>query len=260
MSRDVQIITSPLLTCPHGFSTRTGGVSTGIFESLNLGSGRGESLENIEKNWVIFGRAVGLDTSRFVCGPQVHGGEVRIARREDAHSVREPAPWKPGVDGYVTDIPGLPLVIFTADCAPLLLHDPVAGVVGAAHCGWRGTAADMMASVVEKMALLGARPENIRAVIGPGIRQCCFQTGPEVPEALGRMLGGDTAGLFRPDAEPGKFRVDLPGAVARRLEQLGLAPEHIGQTGQCTMCHPELFWSHRSMGNARGSQANIIAL
>ncbi len=256
---EVSVIRSPLLTCPHGFSTRTGGVSTGIFESLNLGSGRGESLENIEKNWVIFGRAVGLDTSRFVCGPQVHGGEVRIARREDAHSVWQSATW-PGVDGYVTDIPGLPLVIFTADCAPLLLQDPEAGVIGAAHCGWRGTAADIMASVVEKMTLLGARPENIRAVVGPGIRQCCFQTGPEVPEALGRMLGGDTEGLFIPDGEPGKYRVDLPGTVVRRLMQLGLAPEYVGQTGQCTMCHPEQFWSHRSMGNARGSQANSIAL
>ncbi len=256
---ELQVIQSRVIGCRHGFSTRVGGVSRGILSSLNLGLNRGDDPLLVEENWRRFGAAVGIDTRRTVHGHQVHGNEVRVATWADAHTVQEEAAWSP-VDGYVTDEPGLPLVVFTADCTPLLLHDPVAGVVGAAHCGWRSTAADMMASVVEKMILLGAHSEDIRAAIGPGIRQCCFQTSAEVPQALAEMLGGDTDGLWRADEAEGKFRVNLPGAVERRLLQLGLRPEHIEQTGQCTMCDPGLFWSHRAMGNHRGSQANVIAL
>lgn len=257
---NIQIIRSPLISCRHGFSTRVGGVSLGLYDSLNLGLNRGDDPAHVAENWKRFGQAVGIDTKRFVHGPQVHGSAVRVARASDAHSIFQTASW-PGADGYVTNIPDLPLVIFTADCTPLLLEDPAARVVGAVHCGWRSTAADIMANAVEKMVSLGAAPENIRAAIGPGIRQCCFQTSLEVPQALDSLLKGQTDGLYAPDrSAPGKYRVDLPGAVARRLEQLGLLPEHIGQTGQCTMCDPGLFWSHRAMGTARGSQANIIAL
>ena len=257
---EVSVIHSKLLTCPHGFSTKTGGVSGGIFESLNLGMNRGDADENVLENWARFGKAVGIDTTRFVHGHQSHGNTVRVAKPGDAHSPLEPAPW-PEADGYVTDEPGLPLVIFTADCTPLLMQDPYAGVIAAVHCGWRSTVADIQAKALEAMISLGAKAENIRAAIGPGIRQCCFQTGPEVARAVDTLLSGDTAGLCAPDKEaPGKFRVDLPGTVERRLLQLGLRGSNIEQTGQCTMCRQELFWSHRAQGTARGSQANIIML
>ena len=259
MEEDI-VIRSRLLACRHGFSTRLGGVSEGTFESLNLGAGRGDAMENVRENWRRFGAAVGIDTARFVHGRQVHGALVRVARREDAHPIDEPAGWE-GADGYVTAEPDLPLAVFTADCTPLLMLDPRAGVVAAVHCGWRSTAADIEKNAVEAMAGLGARPQDIRAAIGPGIRKCCFQTGPEVPAALDALLGGDGAGLWEPDpAAQGKYRTDLPGAVKRRLTQLGLPEENIDELGLCTMCRPDRFWSHRSMGAARGSQANIIAL
>lgn len=255
-----EVLTSRLLTCRHGFSTRTGGVSEGRFRSLNLGANRGDAPENVRENWRRFGAAVGIDTTRFVHGPQVHGNLVRMARRGDAHTIDEPAGWE-GADGYVTAEEDLPLAVFTADCTPLLMQDPAAGVVAAVHCGWRSTAADIEKNALEAMTRLGARTQDIRAAIGPGIRQCCFQTGPEVLAAIHTLLGGDTAGLFAPDpAAPGKYRIDLPGTVKRRLLQLGLAEDHIDELGVCTMCRQDLFWSHRAMGTMRGSQANIIAL
>ena len=257
---EVLVLRSELITCRHGFSTRPGGVSQGIFDSLNLGANRGDPIENVSENWRRFCRAVGVDDDRFVHGRQSHGTTVRVAVREDAHRISEPTPW-PEADGYVTNVPGVPLVVFTADCTPLLMQDPQAGVIAAVHCGWRSTVADIERVVVQAMVSLGAKPENIRAAIGPGIRKCCFQTGPEVPAAVKTLLGGDDGGLYEPDGtEPGKFRVDLPGAVKRRLLQLGLSERNIDELGVCTMCDPGRFWSHRAMGAARGSQANMIVL
>ena len=257
---DIEVITSKLLTCRHGFSTRTGGVSGGIFASLNLGANRGDSMENVAENWRRFGAAVGFDGTRFVHGRQSHGVTVRVACRADMHAIDEPAAWQ-SADGYVTNEPDVPLAVFTADCTPLLMQDPSAGVIAAVHCGWRSTVADIEKNALEAMESLGARPGNIRAAIGPGIRRCCFQTGPEVPRAIDGLLSGHSRGLYGPDGDvPGKFRVDLPGAVRRRLLQLGLREENIDELGVCTMCQPDRFWSHRAQGAARGSQANVIAL
>lgn len=256
----VEFLRSGLITCRHGFSTRLGGVSEGIFASLNLGANRGDSMENVLENWRRFGDALGVDTARFVHGHQSHGTTVRIAVRADAHAISAPTPWR-SADGYVTNERDVPLVVFTADCTPLLMQDPSAGVIAAVHCGWRSTVADIEAQAVKAMVSLGAKPENIRAAIGPGIRRCCFQTGPEVPRAIDGLLGGASKGLYGPDeTAAGKFRVDLPGTVKRRLEQLGLAEENIDELGVCTMCRQDLFWSHRALGAARGSQANLIVL
>ena len=259
--REPVVLTSGLLACRHGFSTRLGGVSGGIYESLNLGriDTLGDDPALVRENWAIFGAATGIDTSRFVHGRQMHSAVVRIASPADAHGIADLSDIE--ADGFVTDIPGLPLAVFTADCAPLLMHEPAAGVIAAVHCGWRGTVADIPGAAVERMTALGASPERIRAAIGPCIRRCCFQTGPEVPEAVDRLLGTDAAGLYEPDAAAeGKYRVDLPGVVKRRLIQRGLLPENIDDLGACTMCAPDSFWSHRRLGLRRGSQASIIML
>ena len=259
--RKPYVLRSEKLACPHGFSTRIGGVSAGVFESLNLGriDTLGDDPALVAENWRLFGEAVGIDTSRFVHGNQVHGNTVRIAAREDAHGICDPSPIE--ADGYVTDIPGLPLAVFTADCVPLLMHAPRAGVVAAVHCGWKPTAADIMGKAVEAMVSLGAAPSELHAAVGPCIRRCCFQTGPEVPAALDAMLASGAEGLYEPDpTEPGKFRTDLPGAVVRRLTELGVLPENIDDIRECTMCAPETYWSHRSMGMRRGSQASVIML
>ena len=253
-------LTSNIITCPHGFSTRLGGVSEGIFGSLNLGRlDLGDEPERVAENWRIFGSACGIDTTRFVHGRQIHGNTVMLAGWEHAHGITEPSGWE--ADGYVTDIPGLPLAVFTADCAPLLMLEPEAGVAAAIHCGWRSTAADIEGAAVEKMLSLGADIRKLRAAIGPCIRKCCFQTGPEVASAMEALLGGDMKGLAAEDpSEPGKLLLDLPGVVKRRLLQLGVPAEQIDDLNECTKCHPERYWSHRALGMRRGSQANIIML
>lgn len=253
-------LTSDRIACSHGFSTRLGGVSEGIFESLNLGRlDLGDDPVRVQENWKIFGAACGIDTTRFVHGRQVHGNTVLIASEEDARGIVERSPLE--ADGYVTNIPGLPLAVFTADCAPLLLHEPEAGVVAAIHCGWRSTAADIEAEAVRRMRSLGAKEGNIRAAIGPCIRQCCFQVGPEVAQAMEALLGGPLGALcIRDETAEERYLLDLPGVVKRRLVLLGVPEENIDDLGECTKCRPERYWSHRAHGMRRGSQANMIML
>jgi YfiH family protein len=199
---------------------------------------------------------------------QVHGTEVRVVAEADRRVPLNED--RPACDGLVTNVRGLPLIIFTADCIPVLLCDPEAGVVGAVHCGWRSTVQDILGIAVRKMLALGARPERIRAAIGPGIGACCFETGAEVAKAVRSWLPGGEKfcrPLGEPDLMPGtwekpeaKFMVELRGADRARLLRLGLREDHIDVSGACTKCEPDTYWSHRRTGKPRGSQAAVVML
>ncbi len=243
----------------HGFTTRFGGVSTGVFESLNLGENRGDDPELVRENFRRMGQALGIDPEAMAFSRQVHGNQVRVVAEGDRRSLFQPVEYE--ADGLVTNVKGLPIIIFTADCVPVLLHDPMAGVIGAIHCGWRSSVMDILGAAVEKMVSLGAEPGHIRAAIGPAIDKCCFETGPEVPGAVEKYLNGDTEGLYwpRPGVQ-GKFFVDLKGANRRRLIQLGLKPESISVSQECTVCRADKYWSHRATKGRRGSQAAVICL
>ena len=242
----------------HGFSTRLGGVSSGIYESLNLGSTRGDDPEHVRENYRRFFSSIGADGSRVIMTNQVHGDVVRPVTTADIKSgLLDPEPYE--ADGLVTDLPGVALVIFSADCLPVLLYDPVRRVAAAVHAGWRGTAAGIVERAVEKMAFYGCRPEDILAAIGPGISQCCFETHEDVPNAMTAALGVRATPFLAP-IENGKFKVDLKGINAMRLERAGLLPAHISVTADCTACLPEKYWSHRATGGVRGSQAAVIQL
>ena len=259
--REPLVLKSKLITCPHAFSTRVGGVSTGLYESLNLSCNQpGDEPELVRENWRLFGQAAGIDTSRFVHAKQVHENYVHIARPEDACGILDHGGLQ--ADGHITDIPGLPLAVFTADCTPLLLHEPVRGIAAAIHCGWRSTMADIEGEAMKKLTAMGGEAKNVRAAIGPCIRSCCFQVGPEVAQAAQALLGEEASQAFyRPDpSADGKLLLDLAGVVRCRLLQLGVPAEQIEIIGECTMCHPERYWSHRRTGLARGSQASIIML
>ena len=156
--RGAAYLTAPNIAARHAFSTRLGGVSTGVLESLNLSVRRGDTPENVRENWRRLGAAAGLDLTRAVYAQQVHSAEVRIAHAADA----QPPELEPRFtcDGFVTNEPGVPLAVFMADCLPALLHDPVAGVIGAVHCGWRGSVADILGAAVAQMCALGAQPQN----------------------------------------------------------------------------------------------------
>lgn len=243
----------------HGFSTRKGGVSEGMWESLNLGPSRGDDPDHVRENYRRFLSAIGADGGRLAMTNQVHGGAVRCITTADLHD--DPC-GKVGyeADGLMTDLPDVALVIYSADCIPILFYDPVRRVIAAVHAGWRGTAAGIATAAVERMGdVYGCRPADILAAVGPGIGPDCFETHEDVPNAMTAALS--TAVLQHIKIkENGKFAVDLKGINAMRLEQAGLAPDHIAVSGICTACHPELFWSHRKLGTNRGSMAAAIQL
>ena len=244
----------------HGFSTRLGGISPAPLDSLNLGANRGDEPDNLRENYRRFCLAVGSDPTALVKNRQIHSDRVRVVTREDIL----PDPAMPGVaeaDGLVTDVPGLCLTVFSGDCLPILYYDPVRRVVGAAHAGWRGTAAGIAARTVETMrSRFGCRPEDILAAIGPGISQCCFETHADVPDGLRSGLGQEAEPFIHPLPGGEKYQVDLKGYNRRRLELAGVSPEHIAVCSACTACDLDTFWSHRIQGNARGSMAAMIQL
>ena len=260
--RGAAYLTAPNIPARHAFSTRLGGVSTGVLESLNLSVRRGDTPENVRENWRRLGAAAGLDLTRAVYAKQVHSADVRIAHAADA----QPPEMEPRFtcDGFVTNEPDVPLAVFMADCLPALLHDPAAGVIGAVHCGWRGSVADILGAAVAQMCALGAHPADIRAAIGPGIGACCFEVGPEVVAAAEALLGAPLGALVRPTAggrEKGvKFHVDLQGIGVRLLTDAGLSPENVIDSGICTKCCADEFWSHRATDGRRGVQAAVITL
>ena len=160
-------MTAPVITAKHAFSTRFGGVSEGGLASLNLGFNRGDERERVIENYRILGAALGIDVMRAAYTKQVHGTHVRLVTDADRCGPTDPAPCD--ADGLVTNVKGLPIFCFTADCVPLLLHDPAGGTAGAVHCGWRSSVSDIPGVAVGLMRSLGSRPGDIRAAIGPAI-------------------------------------------------------------------------------------------
>ncbi|MEG1987812.1 MAG: peptidoglycan editing factor PgeF [Oscillibacter sp.] len=255
----LRYLTSPLLSgVTHGFSTRLGGVSAPPFDTLNLGVGRGDTDAAVTENYRRFCAALGADVRRVVLSKQIHETTVRLCHGEDAgKGLFSPRDYT--ADALITNEANLPLVVFSADCGILLLHDPENHAVGAIHAGWRGCAAGIVEQTVQAMHdAFGTVPRQLLAAIGPCIGQCCFETDDDVPAAMLAALGE----AARPHLERRgrKWQVDLAGLNRTWLLRSGVVPEHIDHCGLCTACHPELFWSHRKMGEARGAQIALISL
>lgn len=254
----VEFLTSPGIAAPHGFSTRVGGVSTGIFESLNLGHRRGDDPSNVRENYRRFCAATGTDGNSIVMTNQVHGNAVKVVTRADVKpDLLAACPFE--ADGLATNAPGVTLCIFSADCVPVLLYDPVRKAIAAAHAGWRGTAAAIAAAAAETMAReFGSDPADLRAAIGPAIGKCCFETDDDVPAAMVAALGSPAEPFMAQIGE--KWHVDLKAINAAILERAGLSREHIDVSQDCTCCQHDRFWSHRYTKGERGSQAAVIML
>ena len=249
----LEYLTAEGISAPHCFTTRYGGVSTGIFASLNIAIKEGETEENVRKNIEILGCALGFGTEDLVLTRQTHSDIVRVVGREDCQGCFHRD--YPECDGLVTNAPGVALMIFTADCTPLLFHDPVTGAVGAGHGGWRGTAAAIGAKVVQAMVReFGSDPADIRAAIGPNIALCHFETDADVPEAMRAAFGPEVEAYIRRSGE--KYYLDLKQINALSLRRAGV--NHIEISDACTMCDPHRFWSHRVTRGQRGSQGAVI--
>ena len=220
----------------HGFFGRVGGVSNGLYRSLNCGYGSGDDPKAVGENRVRAMAACGMPPAALCTAYQVHSAEALVVS----------APWPrdeaPRLDAMATATPGLALAILTADCVPVLLADREAGVIGAAHAGWRGALNGIVEAAVEAMLGLGARAEGIRAVIGPAIGAASYEVGPEFPAPFLARNPQDED-LFAPAEREGHFLFDITGYVARRLQGLGLAA--VAATGGDTCAEAERFFSYR---------------
>ena len=249
----LEYLTAEGIAVPHCFTTKLGGVSTGALASMNIAIKLDETEENVTRNFEILGNALGFKISDLVLTRQTHSDIVRTVTRADCNGCFHRD--YPECDGLITNDPGVALTIFTADCTPLLFHDPLTGAVGAAHAGWRGTAAQIGAKTVQAMCReFGCDPANIRCAIGPNVGFCHFETDADVPEAMLAAYGDEVKAFIRTAGS--KYYLDLKAINALSLRRAGVI--HIDISEDCTMCRPDRYWSHRITGNVRGSQGAVI--
>ena len=220
----------------HGFFTRQGGVSSGVYASLNCGPGSRDDAANVTENRARVAEILGAEPSRLITVFQKHSADAVVTDK----------PWKEGkipeADAIVTAKPGLAIGVLTADCAPVLFCDGAAGVIGAAHAGWRGALSGIVEATVEAMRKLGARPEHITAVIGPTISQDAYEVGADFVE---RFLADEpeSAAFFLTDEGSGEPHFDLPAYVGERLARAGVGS--IADLGFCTYCEETRLFSYR---------------
>jgi polyphenol oxidase len=234
----LEILTSPALTARHGFFTRKGGASSGIFAGLNCGTGSSDQAEIVAINRARVAEAMGVAPGALVTVHQVHSAR--------AIPVTAPLAGRPQADAVVTATPGLALAVLTADCQPVLFHDSTAAVIGAAHAGWRGAMDGVLEATLDAMEDLGANRARIHAVIGPTISQAAYAVGPEFLDRF-RAEDPDTTRFFA--TGPGdRFLFDLPAYGLYRLRAAGIG--HAEWTGHCTYRDPERFYSFRRTTHA----------
>ena len=251
---ELEYLSADNISSPHGFTTRYGGVSRGHLASFNIGIHRGDAPENVFANFKILGDVLGFVPEQLVLTKQTHTDIVRKVGTEHLGAGLFKQELDP-CDGLITDTPGVGLVVFSADCTPILLEDPETGAVGAVHAGWRGTAAAIAGKAVDAMVeSFGCCRKNIRAAIGPNIGMCCFQTDEDVPLAMKKQFGSEAELFIRADRN--KYYVNLKEMNVLALRRAGV--ERIAISDVCTACEPNRFWSHRVVGDNRGSQGAVI--
>ena len=246
----------------HGFSTRLGGLSELSYtKSLNLGFYRGDRDIIVKKNIERFCEAVAIDASELVIMPQIHSTNViEITRENCGHGIYSPATFEG--DALVSCSRGTALGIRIADCVPILLADYGAGVIAAVHAGWRGTVGNIVGKTVEKMCFLGASAEDIRVAIGPHISMKNYEVGEDVAKAVLAAVGEEnlTFSHLRASKNAGKFLCGLGEVNKTLLVRAGIKEMHIDVCNECTYDNEELFYSHRRMGEKRGSLMAVIAI
>jgi hypothetical protein len=238
MHSTLEILTSRALAARHGFFTRKGGASSGIFAGLNCGAGSSDQAEIVAINRARVTEAMGLPPDALVTVHQVHSAR--------AVPVTGPMAVRPEADAMVTATPGVLLGILTADCQPVLFHDAAAGVIGAAHAGWRGAVDGVLEATLAAMESLGADRRRIHAVIGPTISQKAYEVGPEFFDRF-RDEDPDSTRFFA-NGTGGRMQFDLPGYGLHRLRGAG-----VGQaewTGHCTYSDASRFYSYRRTTHA----------
>lgn len=261
----VPFLKYPMLTelgvVKHGFSTRLGGVSQGCFESMNLSFTRGDREEDVRENFRRIAKAIRVRCEDMVFSQQTHTTNVRVVTDADrGMGMVRPLEYQ-DVDGLVTNVPGICLVTFYADCVPLFFVDPVKRVIGLSHSGWRGTVGKIGKRTVELMEKeYGCNPREIYAAIGPSICQDCYEVSEEVVEQFRQQFHpSDWERLFY-QKENGRFQLNLWNANELILREAGICEDHIAVTNVCTHCNSDVLFSHRTTGDKRGNLAAFLAL
>lgn len=245
----------------HGFSTRKGGVSTGIFSSMNLNFKRGDDPDAVLENYRRMAAALNMRVEDMVLSDQTHTTNVRVITEEDrGKGILRPQDYS-DVDGMITNVPEIVLVTSYADCVPLYFVDPVRKAIGLSHSGWKGTVGHIGQKTVWKMhEVYGSEPKDIVAAIGPSICQSCYEVSDDVAEAFRANFTADEAADILLDKGNGKYQLDLWKANWYVLTDAGILPEHLSVTDLCTACHPDLLWSHRKTNGQRGGLSAFLSL
>ena len=249
-------MTAPNINTSHAFTTRHGGVSSGIYTSMNLGQNLGDDIKTVKRNYEILCETLNITPDDIIVSGQVHGTHIRVVKQDDRGKLfSSDASERIFADGMITNDNTLALMVYAGDCVPILLHDPIQGVIGAVHAGWRGTAADIAGAAIRKMQTeFSCSPAHIHAAIGPCISKCCFETDHDVADDLRNALGDDAESCITP--QDLKYMIDLKEANRLLLTRSGIS--NISISNECTACLCDKYWSHRKTKGKRGSQAAII--
>ena len=248
----------------HAFSTKEGGVSEGIFSTMNLSFTRGDDIDKVKENYRRFFDAVGFALNNMVMSDQIHETDIMKIDEKKINEINEESKGIEdrvckNIDGLITNLPNVPLVTFYADCVPLYFVDTVNKAIGLSHSGWRGTVKGMGIKTVEAMVReYGSNPENIVAVVGPSICQDCYEVSKEVVDEFHKEYYDkfDVSSIYY-EKENGKMQLNLWEANRQILLLAGLKSENIVISNVCTSCHSDLLFSHRKTNGKRG---NLIAV
>lgn len=245
----------------HGFSTRLGGVSKGCFSSMDLSFVRGDEEEAVRENFRRIGASMGVSCEDMVFSQQTHTTNVRVVTEQDrGMGMTRPLEYS-DVDGLVTNVPGLCLVTFYADCVPLYILDPVQKVIGLSHSGWRGTVGKIGKKTVEMMTKeYGSDSKDILVAVGPSICQDCYEVSEDVIQQFRQNFDPIYWDRIFYQKDNGKYQLNLWAANACVFQESGILKEHMAVTNVCTHCNSDVLYSHRTMGNDRGSLAAFLAL
>lgn len=245
----------------HGFSTKMGGVSQGKFATMNFTFTRGDNPGHVRENYRRMAKALGVDAEKMVLSYQTHTTNVRLVTESDAgKGITKEREYK-DVDGLITNVPGITLVTFYADCVPLYFLDPVHKAIGLSHSGWRGTVKHMGEVTVKRMKeSFGTKAEDLIACIGPSICGACYEVGSEVAEEFKKSFEEKYWPEILTEKENGKYLLDLWKTNEIILLKAGLRKEHIQVTDICTHCNSDYLFSHRTTGNERGNLAAFLSL
>lgn len=245
----------------HGVSTRMGGVSAGCCSTMNLSFERGDSEEAVRTNYEFLGAAMGFSTDSLVFSKQTHTTNVRVVTEADRGKGFLRQRDYTDVDGLVTNVPGLTLATFYADCVPLFFVDPVHKAIGLSHSGWRGTVGKIEKKTVEKMTeMYGTDPKDVLAAIGPSICRSCYEVSEDVILEVRKAFSEEHWRELYDEKEDGKYQLDLWRANELIFEKAGILKEHYSVTNLCTCCNPQYLFSHRASHGKRGNLGAFLMI